>query len=230
MFFEPISFCQGKNSQQHTPSRRCMWTKVIWDFVYFFSGMLFAWQKIGSVFFILSLEHHWRKKPKHSRSHLNEPKFDWSWKCAFFVVEIDRPHEHCASKCSIDFFPLNKQTVVYALDRCSLSNGRSLFPVRCVCWHGKKLPGGRQIHDLNLCNWKWPNCFLFSVAGRAAYDIHKIQKMKQRAMASRVYNICFHEFISLFFSPGQAFLYVVCKATAKKDNFDIRILLIHHEN
>lgn len=64
--------------------------------------------------------------------------------------------------------------------------------------------------------------------GKAAYDIHKIQKMNQRAMASRVHNICFHEFISLFFS--RLFLYVVCKATAKKDNFDIRILLIHHEN
>lgn len=117
MFFKPISFCQGKNSQQHTIQKVHV-NKGNLGFCTFFFGHVIRVTENCLRFFILSLEHHWQKKhPNTLDSHLNEPKFDWSWKCAFFVVEIDRPHEHCASKCSVDFFLLNKQTVIYALDR-----------------------------------------------------------------------------------------------------------------
>lgn len=114
--FQAHFILSRKNSQQHTIQKVHV-NKGNLGFCTFFFGHVIRVTENCLRFFILSLEHHWQKTPKHSRSHLNEPKFDWSWKCAFFVVEIDRPHEHCASKCSVDFFLLNKQTVIYALDR-----------------------------------------------------------------------------------------------------------------
>lgn len=67
-FSSPFHFVKEK-THNNTPFRRCMWTKVIWDFVHFFSGMLFAWQKIASVF----LYCHWNiidKKHPNTLVHI----------------------------------------------------------------------------------------------------------------------------------------------------------------
>lgn len=230
MFFKPISFCQGKNSQQHTIQKVHV-NKGNLGFCTFFFGHVIRVTENCLRFFILSLEHHWQKTPKHSRSHLNEPKFDWSWKCAFFVVEIDRPHEHCASKCSVDFFLLNKQTVIYALDRFTVE--WPIFFVRFDVFAGmEKNFQGDDKFMIWICAIGNGQAF-FSLSVAALVKRHMtFTKFKKWTSARWPVESTIFAFTNLFhFFSRPGFFYMSCaKRQPKKDNFDIRILLIHHEN
>lgn len=167
-------------------------------------------------------------------------EFDWSKVCVVSSANRQTSWEHWLGR-----LLFIKQTVVWIP---LLSHAFSPFYWQPNERQKNAHPEGRQIRDLNCANGNAQNgmeirLVFFVVVVVASVKRHmtftKFEKRRTNEkntpkLTSNGRAICFHEFIYLvslfiFFSVVQcATLYRVCAREKNADNFDIRILLIHH--
>lgn len=156
-FSSPFHFVKEK-THNNTPFRRCMWTKVIWDFVHFFRACYSRDRKLPPFFYIVI--------GTSLTKNTQTLSFTFKWTEIRLKLKMclfrrwNRQTSRALRQQMLRRLLFIKQTNSHLCFGSLYCRMADLFcSVRCVCWHGKKLPGGRQIHDLNLCNWKWPSIF-----------------------------------------------------------------------
>lgn len=205
--------------------------------------MLFAWQKIAFAFFSNC---HWdiidKKKPT-TIQHLNEPNSIGA-KCAFFPSQIGRPRESIGSA---DFFSLNKQSFGYRCCRMLFSHLRATKRMN----EKKRTSRGTTNSWFELCKWECPKpngnsfvffrryycccCCRFGKSGIwHSQNLKKKKKKRAKAPTEQV-TVGIFAFTNLFIWCRYLFFFrlfnarhFIVRAKKNADNFDIRILLIHH--